>query len=284
MSHRKTIYITGASTGIGRATAVAMANAGWHVLAGVRNEAAADSLRAEHASILPVRVDVTSQTSIDAAAKVVAHEVGEYGLDVLFNNAGVPSSGPAEFIPMQQFRDVFEVNLFGHIAVSQSVLPLVRRAKGRVLFTSSMAGKFAPPFMSPYSSSKHAIEGLADAWRHELRPLGVDVILIEPGGIATPIWEKGLDPEQQDFGPDAEAVYGKGMAWALEQGHTAARMSIPVDKAVAIIRKAIEAKRPKIRYVIGMDANVATRINRFAPGVLDSAVTAVMRHDAKKRT
>src|SRR5581483_4931060 len=114
--------------------------------------------------------------------------------------------------------------------------------------------------------------------------LGVDVVLIEPGGIATPIWEKGLDPELQDFGPEAEAVYGKGMAWALEQGETAARMSIPVEKAVAVIRKAIEARKPRIRYVIGLDANVATRINRFAPGVLDGAVTAVMKRDAKKRS
>lgn len=283
MPHKKTIYITGASTGIGRATAIAMANAGWHVLAGVRTEAAADSLRAEHSSILPVRVDVTHESSIAAAAKVVAHEVGEHGLDVLFNNAGVPASGPAEFISMQQFRAVFEVNLFGHIAVTQSVLPLVRRARGRVLFTSSMAGKFAPPFMTPYASSKHAIEGLADAWRHELRPLGVEVILIEPGSIDTPIWEKGLDPAVQDFGDEAEAVYGKGLAWALEQGRTAAKMAISADRAAAVIRKAIEAKRPKIRYVIGMDANVATRINRFAPGLLDTAVSAVMRRDARKR-
>lgn len=279
----KTIYITGASTGIGRATAVAMAEAGWRVFAGVRNEKAADALRAEHPSILPVHVDITNQSSIDAVAKVLQKETRDHGLDVLFNNAGVPASGPAEFISVQQFREVFEVNLFGHIAVTQSVLPLIRQARGRILFTSSMAGKFAPPFMSPYSSSKHAIEGLADAWRHELRPLGVDVVLIEPGGIATPIWEKGLDPELQDFGPDAEAVYGKGMAWALEQGQTAAKMSIPVDKAAAVIRKAIEAKRPKIRYVIGMDAHVATRINRFAPGVLDGAVSAVMKRDAKKR-
>ncbi|BBH16663.1 short-chain dehydrogenase/reductase [Nocardioides baekrokdamisoli] len=279
----KTIYITGASSGIGRATAIAMAGAGWRVLAGVRTQQAAEALRAEHGSILPVHVDITQQSSIDAVAKVVAKEVGDHGLDVLFNNAGVPASGPAEFIPLQQFRDVFEANLFGHIAVTQSVLPLIRQAKGRILFTSSTTGKFAPPFMSPYSSSKHAIEGLADAWRHELRPLGVDVVLIEPGGIATSIWEKGLDPAVQDFGPEAEAVYGKGMAWALDQGQTAAKMAIPAEKAAAIIRKAIEAKKPRIRYLIGVDAHLATRMNRFAPGVLDTAISAVMKRDAKKR-
>lgn len=283
MTEAKTIYITGASSGIGRATAIMMANAGWHVLAGVRTQQAAESLRAEYPSILPVHVDITKQSSIDAVAKVVAKEVGDHGLDVLFNNAGVPAYGPAEFIPVQQFRDVFEANLFGHIAVTQSVLPLVRKAEGRVLFTSSTTGKFAPPFMSPYSSSKHAIEGLADAWRHELRPLGVDVVLIEPGGIATSIWEKGLDPAAHDFGPEAEAVYGKGMAWALDQGQTAAKMAIPAEKAAAIIGKAIEAKKPRIRYLIGVDAHVATRMNRFAPGVLDTAISAVMRRDAKKR-
>ena len=283
MTEAKTIYITGASSGIGRATAVTMAGAGWQVFAGVRTQQAADSLRAEHGSILPVHVDITQQSSIDAVAKVVAKEVGDHGLDVLFNNAGVPATGPAEFIAVQQFRDVFEVNLFGHIAVTQSVLPLVRKARGRVLFTSSTTGKFAPPFMSPYAASKHAIEGLVDAWRHELRPLGVDVILIEPGGIATPIWDKALDPELQDFGPEAEAVYGAGMAWAMEQGQTGLKLAIPAEKAAAIVRKAIEAKRPKIRYLVGLDAHVITRMNRFAPGVLDTAISAVMRRDATKR-
>ena len=185
------IVITGASTGIGRATVLHLDRLGYRVFAGVRREADADALRNESSDRLtPVFLDVTNIGSIEAAAKTVSAEVGERGLAGLVNNAGVSLGGPLEFVPLDELRRQLEVNTIGPIAVTQHFLPLVRQGRGRIVFVSSINGRISAPTHGPYSASKFALEALADALRMELTPSGIHVSVIEPGAIKASIWEK----------------------------------------------------------------------------------------------
>ena len=193
----KTALITGSSTGIGRETALHLAGLGWRVLAGVRKEADGRSLAEEAKSrglagpVEPVIIDITKPEQIEAAATQAANAAGARGLDALINNAGIPIVGPVESLGMDRWRHQFEVNFFGHIAVTRAMLPLLRVARGRVVLVSSIAGLIGQPFLSPYSASKHALEALGDALRIELAPDGIGITLLEPGAIKTPIWKRG---------------------------------------------------------------------------------------------
>ena len=174
--------VTGASTGIGRACAIHLAALGFHVLAGVRDPAdAPDGLE-------PLQLDVTSEEDVAAAAERVGAE-----LHVLVNNAGIAISGPVEIVPVEEWRRQIEVNLLGQVAVTRALLPAILRARGRVVNMSSIGGRVASPLFGPYSASKFALEAVSDALRREVAPHGVRVVSIEPGGIATPIWGKGMD-------------------------------------------------------------------------------------------
>ena len=187
------VLITGASTGIGAACAIGCAARGMTVFAGVRNLAAGDALQAKAGkAIIPVQLDVTDGESITKAADLVARHVGEAGLSGLVNNAGIAIGSPLELIPLQQLRRQLEVNVVGQIAVTQAVLPLLRRAHGRIVNMGSIAGRGTIPMMGPYSASKHALEALTDALRLELYPWGIEVSIIEPGAVATPIWDKSM--------------------------------------------------------------------------------------------
>jgi NAD(P)-dependent dehydrogenase (short-subunit alcohol dehydrogenase family) len=278
------VLVTGASTGIGRATALHLADHGFDVLAGVRTDGAAASLVEESGGrVRPVLLDVTDADAIKAAAEVVA-EAGGGRLGGLVNNAGIPSVGPLELVPLHRLREVLEVNVVGQVAVTQAMLPMLRGAHGRIVFLGSLSGQVAMPFLGPYAASKHALEALADSWRRELGPHGVPVSLIEPGNIATPIWAKGLDPALvEELGPDAERLYGRGMAWALDQGRHAADVAIPADRVAAVVRRALTSTRPRARYVVGTDAQLGTRLGRHAPRLLDRVVATAMARDARKR-
>ena len=163
------------------------------VFAGVRNLAAGDALQAKAGkAIIPVQLDVTDGESIKKAADLVARHVGEAGLSGLVNNAGIAIGSPLELIPLQQLRRQLEVNVIGQIAVTQAVLPLLRRSHGRIVNMGSIAGRGTIPMMGPYSASKHALEALTDALRLELYPWGIEVSIIEPGAVATPIWDKSM--------------------------------------------------------------------------------------------
>lgn len=197
-SNGRTILVTGASTGIGRASAHALALAGFDVVAGIRSEAAARSVVEEapvaaRGRITTLEVDVTDGAAIARAAARLEAGLGDRGLWGLFNNAGVAVSGPIECVDLGRLREQFEVNVFGQVAITQACLPLLRRARGRILLTGSIAGFGTVPGLGPYSMSKHAVEALADALRRELRPWGLHVSLLEPGSIATEIWRKGAE-------------------------------------------------------------------------------------------
>ena len=188
----KSVVITGASTGIGRGCALRMDALGWSVFAGVRKEVDATSLRAEASDRLrPLFLDVSNPRSILEAQQAVSQALGAEGLSGLVNNAGIPYGGAIEHLEMQEVRRTFDVNFFGLIEVTQAFMPLLRRAHGRIVNMSSVSGWIASPFLSPYSTSKFALEALSDALRVELHPWNIHVAVIEPGAIDTPIWAKG---------------------------------------------------------------------------------------------
>src|SRR5436190_1791572 len=195
------VVVTGASTGIGRATALLLDRRGYRVFAGVRKDEDERSLAEEGSDRLtPIRIDVTEERSISAAMKQVEEAVGENGVAGLVNNAGVGGGGPMEFIPIDDFRHTMEVNVVGQVAVTQAFLPLIRKGRGTVVFIASIGGRVASPFMSDYSASKFGVEALGDTLRREVGRWGIDVVVVEPGSIATEIWRKGSEALEQQTG------------------------------------------------------------------------------------
>ncbi len=261
----KTVLITGASTGIGRACALHMDHLGWHVYAGLRDEADAASLRAEGSGRLkPVFLDVTDAASIAEAHSVVAAEVGEAGLSGLVNNAGIPYGGPVEFLSLDKVRHEFEVNFFGAIAVTQAFLALLRRARGRIVNMSSVGGMVSAPFVAPYSSTKFALEALSDSLRMELSPWHMEVAVIQPGAIDTPIWNKAGSVVNDLIGGAPQQgldLYGKAI-----EGMAAryAPHGIPTEHVSRAVAHALTSAHPKTRYAIGREGAVV-RLARCLP-------------------
>ena len=263
------VLITGASTGIGAACAIGCALRGMTVFAGVRNLMAGAALKADGgAAIIPLHLDVTDRDSITRAADSVKRHVGDSGLSGLVNNAGIAIGSPLELIPLDQLRKQLEVNVIGQIAVTQAVLPLLRRARGRIVNMGSIAGRSTIPMMGPYSASKHALEALTDALRLELYPWGIEVSIIEPGAIATPIWDKSLKTSldvETGIPADGKHLY-EAAAKAVREGvGQAAARAIPVDAVVKAVLHALTAKRPKTRYLVGRDAKLRTVMLRWLP-------------------
>lgn len=250
---KKVALITGASSGIGYAAALHLSARGFHVLAGVRSE------RHELAwknipGATPLRIDVTQEESVTRASREAASLL-ESAVEVhLVNNAGIAVAGPIEGVPLARWREQFEVNVFGLVRVTQAFLPHVRRTKGRVVNISSISGLATSPYLGLYSSSKFAVEAISDALRRELRSTGVKVIVVEPGPIATPIWEKGLAKKDFLFAelPDhLHALYSAPLAKFQAGVEEAAKSAAPVAKVSAVIEKALSAPRPRTRYVVG---------------------------------
>lgn len=263
------VLITGASTGIGAACAIGCAERGMTVLAGVRDLVAGDALQATGGkAIIPVQLDVTDGESITNAADVVARHVGEAGLYGLVNNAGIAIGSPLELIPLQQLRRQLEVNVVGQIAVTQAVLPLLRRARGRIVNMGSIAGRGTIPMMGPYSASKHALEALTDALRLELYPWGIEVSIIEPGAIATPIWDKSMQISldvESEMPADGRHLYEAAARSVREAVGQAAARAIPADAVVKAVLHALTAKRPRTRYLVGRDAKLRAVMLRWLP-------------------
>ncbi len=272
--------VTGASTGIGRATALRLARAGGRVFAGVRKQADAESLRAEGpASLEPIFLDVGNAASIEAAAKHVADALGDEGLAGLVNNAGINMGGPLEFVDLDDLREVFEVNTVGPIAVTQAFLPLLRTARGRIVFVTSIGGKVSGPIIGPYTASKHALEALGDALRVELAPWGLHVAIVEPGAIATEIFDKARARRSEmivKMSEEARRRY-EGMANAVVDAFSKMeKQALPPDKVALEIEHALTAARPKTRYLVGMDAKAQAALGWLLPDRLFDFVRARM--------
>jgi NAD(P)-dependent dehydrogenase (short-subunit alcohol dehydrogenase family) len=259
----KTVLITGASTGIGRACAIALDGQGFRVLAGVRREQDGEALRKDSPRIEPVIVDVTDQARIDAAAKQIDEVYG------LVNNAGITIAGAIEFLPLDELRRQFEVNLFGQIAVTQAFLRKIRASRGRIVFMSSVGGRVpSSPFVAPYNGSKHALESFGDALRVELQPWGIDVVMVEPGSIATPIWDKSISHANEirkSMPPEFEERYGTAAEKVEKFAATRGRQGIAPEKVAEVVVRALTAPRPRTRYMVGADAKIQAALAAVLP-------------------
>lgn len=282
MSSPPAILITGASTGIGLTCALRFDQLGWRVFAGVRREADAARLRdLGSPSLQPIHLDVTDAGAIHAARDAVAEGLGDDGLAALVNNAGIAQIGPLEFVSLDALRAALEVNVVGLVAVTQAFLPLLRRARGRIVNMGSISGRTASPFIGPYCASKHAVEAVTDVMRLELASWGIQVSVVEPGMITTPIWEKGereVEAQRRAYPADAERLYGPLMdAFSRMIRPAIARAASPELVADAV-EHAVTAGEPRTRYLVGRDARIRLAIRALLPDrVMDGLIFAALR-------
>ena len=278
-SHEELILISGASTGMGAATARELVRRGYHVLAGVRREADADALRGTR--LEPVILDITDPAQIEAVTRRIAADPARRPLRAVINNAGIAINAPVELLSMDEWRRQFEVNFFGHVAVTQAVLPALHASSGRVVNISSVGGKVAMPTYGAYAGAKFALEAMSDALRRELAPHGVQVVVVEPGGVRTEMTGHGIERANDTLAtmsPAERSRYG-GLLQAIVNHATAFTASgLPAEVAGRIIADAATVRRPRARYTIGRDAAVLTRLSRVLPDrVLDRMLAANLR-------
>jgi len=278
----KSVVITGASTGIGAACALHLDKLGLRVFAGVRRQTDAEALKSKASSrLVAIALDVADSLSVSTAASAVAGAVGDAGLDGLVNNAGVVVTGPVEFLPLPELRRQLEINVVGQVAVTQAFLPLIRAARGRIVNMGSIAGRLATPFSGAYGASKFALEALTDALRLELAPWGISVSIIEPGAVATPIWEKGKKNGAAMLAaapPEALVLYAEALeAFKRNSEHAAKNAADPMDVARAV-EHALTAAKPKTRYVVGRQARIGAAMALLVPDRMrDTMVAKAMR-------
>ena len=271
-----TYVVTGSSSGIGEACAVRLARAGHRVVAGVRRQADGERLAAAAGSIVPALLDVTDEAQIrDLVGRL--DELAPSGLDGLVNNAGIARGGPLEFLPLDEWRIQLDVNVIGQVAVTRSLVPLLRRARGRMVFVGSISGRVSTPFLGPYAASKHAIEAVAESLREELRPWGMAVSVVAPGAVRTPIWDKGrayADELEARLPAEARALYSDAIDGLRRGIDTQERTGVPPDRVAAAVERALTSPRPRYRYVVGNDARAAGILERLLP---DRAMAYVTR-------
>lgn len=281
----RAIVITGASKGIGRACALRLDRAGFHVFAGVREPADGEALRAEASERLtPIRLDVTDDVAIAESARTVAEAVGAAGLAGLVNNAGIAIAGPLEFLPTAELRRQLEVNVIGQLAVTRAFLPLLRRARGRIVNMGSISGLMALPFTGAYAASKHALEAATDALRIELAPWGIHVAIIEPGVIATPIWETSeaaANRIMEDYPAEAWEYYGGVIDLVRRSARHGAARGLPPDEVAKAVEHALTARRPKTRYLVGSDARIRALIRRLPDRLRDRLILSRLRRGVR---
>jgi NAD(P)-dependent dehydrogenase (short-subunit alcohol dehydrogenase family) len=273
---RGSVVVTGTSSGIGRAVALRLARSGFAVLAGVRREEDGAALRGSEGSIEPVLVDVTNGAQIAA----LAERLGGGPLAGLVNNAGIAVAGPLEGVPLSEFRRQYEVNVFGLLAVTQALLGSLRAGRGRIVNVGSIGGRIATPFVAPYSSSKAAVRSLSAALRRELHPWGIEVSLVEPGALDTPIWSKGetgADEVTDGLPPHVRSLYARQLD-ALRAGVRKAAMGAESPEAAAeAIEHALTARRPRLVYTVGRGARIQGALHSVLPGrAFDAVVQRAM--------
>ena len=264
---------------MGAATARELARRGFHVLAGVRRDRDADAIRGP--GIEPVIVDITDPDQIRALAARVHGDAQGRAVRALVNNAAVPVNAPVEVFAIDEWRRLFEVNLFGHIAVTQALLPALIRSKGRVVNISSVGGKVAMATYGPYAGTKFALEAVSDSLRREIAPLGVQVVVVEPGAVRTEMADRAIAAAHQlasTMTPEQRQRYD-GLVHAITaQSASHTKSGLPVEAAAKVIAKAVTAHKPRTRYSIGRDAALLTRLARILPDrTLDRVLAAALR-------
>jgi short-subunit dehydrogenase len=270
------VIVTGASSGIGFAITEGLAGVADKIWAGARNTSSLQQLQNKYSAVIhPIALDVTKSEDIDSLVKQLEKE--EIQTLILVNNAGIAVGGPLEVIPVEQWKSLFDVNVFGLVAMTKALLPLLRKHKGRVINVGSIAGRIATPYMAPYAASKFAVRGLTDSLRREMLPFGVPVILIEPGPIKTEIWQKSKNISLEflkTLNPAQKEVYQGKMTRALKEVEKTERDAISVTAVVSSVLHAIQSENPKSYYLVGKNIQVAAFLARFFPSRwLDRLIT-----------
>lgn len=273
------IVVSGASTGMGAATARELAKRGYHVLAGVRRDSDADAMR--NTNVEPVTLDITTTAHIDALVERIANDSQGRPLRAVVNNAGIAINAPVETLPLELWHRQFEVNLFGHIAVTQAMLPFLHKSRGRIINISSVGGKVAMGTYGAYAGAKFALEAVSDSLRRELAPHGVQVVVVEPGGVQTEMTGRGIERAKEflkQMPASQREIYGSLMQAVINQAAAFTDSGVSADKAALVIAAAVTARKPKTRYTVGRDAAVLTLLARMLPDrTLDRVAAANLR-------
>jgi len=255
-SNKGAVVITGTSTGIGRAISLKLTEEGYRVFAGVRTEKDAEALKqAASGDLTPIIMDITKAEEIKSASEFVSLAISDEGLFALINNAYTGFDGPLECIPIDDIRRNFEINVIGQIAVTQAFLPMLRKAKGRIINISANCGRFALPYRALLSTSKIALEAITDSLRMELRSSGIEVLSILPEGIITPEQADKVEADGKkvlaNMSPEMKAIYGKNFQVCIEESVQGNRTTgLPPEKVTDAILKALEARKPRRQYFV----------------------------------
>lgn len=276
---KRSVVVTGTSTGIGRACVDELVRRGFHVWATVRREQDAEEITASHGDqVTPLILDLLDHDSVRAAARTVLEAGPLFGL---VNNAGVALPGPLEYLPVEQLRRQVDINLVGQLLVTQQLLPALfasveRDHDARIVMIGSIGGRIAGPVLGAYHVSKHGLVGMADTLRAELAPYGVRVLLVEPGSIATPIWERGsaAGAEMEREMPSDATRYRRQIRQARDNAERQTTEGLPPARAAEIIVETLTSSRPKPRQVIGRDARIVAIMSRVLPYRLLYRLTA----------
>lgn len=278
----RAVVVTGASTGIGAACALQLDRLGFTVFAGVRKSEDGMALQKVGSDrMVPLELDVTDLTTIRKSHAVVLESTRERGLFGLVNNAGIAVVGPLEAVPISHLRQQLEVNVIGQVAVTQAFLPLVRQARGRIVNMGSIAGLSTMPLMGPYSASKFALEAITDALRLEVRQWGIHVAIIEPGAIATPIWNKSaIEAAEREAAIETElrTLYKPVVAAVRKVVGEASKRAISPDAVARVVVGALTAPTPKTRYRVGLDAKLrALMVRLLSDRISDRMLTWILK-------
>jgi len=250
------------------------------VVATVRNDdAAADLTAALGPRSAVVRLDVTDSSSVEALPDQIETLTGRQGLYGLVNNAGIAVGGPIEYLDVQRWREQFEVNVFGQVAVTRALLPAIRTGRGRIVFIGSNSGRISVAMMAPYCASKHALEAVAEALRLELREAHIRVVLVEPGAVRTPIWDKGrASAAELSSTLPAEALERyRGQIDAVRAGiDKQALAGVDADRVAAAVERALTARHPSPRVQVGLDATLTALLDRLLPDRMRPAAVATL--------
>jgi NAD(P)-dependent dehydrogenase (short-subunit alcohol dehydrogenase family) len=291
---RKTIVITGCSSGFGRSTAFELARQGWLVLATVRKEADSQSLLQEaelqhcRQNIVPLLCDITQHEQVTSLAQEIevllrAEQSTEQEylprLDALLNNAGTAYAGPIELVSLDDIRSQFEINVIAHIDVTKVLLPFLKAARGTAIYVSSISGKIAVPVTGIYSASKYALEALCDALRVEIAPFGVRVVLIEPASSPTKIWQTSLQRSLDNLGDAKEtSPYRRLITVAEKSGLRSSAKGFPVQKFADTVVLILNSPRPRARYGVPRSATALMLLRHFMPDSLWDRLTRLALH------
>lgn len=282
IENNRAVLITGASTGIGAACVLHLDRLGFTVFAGMRKlEDARVLQQAGSDRVVPVQLDVTDTATIQQSKVIVSKRLGSDGLYGLVNNAGIAVPAPLEAIPIPDLRRQLEVNVIGQVAVTQAFLPLIRQARGRIVNMGSIAGISTIPLMGPYSASKFALEAITDALRLEVQQWGIQVSIIEPGAIATPIWNKSAtEATEREATIEAElrTLYQPVVDAVRKVVGEASKRAISADAVAKVVEEALTADSPKTRYLVGTDAKLRAIMVKLLPDrVSDRLLTWILK-------